>query len=489
MTSAGKNRVFLFLASSGGLPSNETTIAKSLKLLNYSTGLFGKWHLGLSCKNIDDFCHHPNKHGFDYFYGLPLTNLKDFGDDGESVIISYVPKFHIILFSIIICGLSIGFVLQLKHMTKFSIFVIVLFTTLPLTALLFQQNIKTINSVLYRNVDIIEQPVQLKGLTDRLVAEASDFIRSQTEQNNPFFVILNFIKVHTGICSNDKFYVDFNIIHLAHAPSDQFEGKSLYGKYGDCVMEMDNGVGQMLDLIEDLNIQQQTFTYFSSDNGGHLEEVNLEGKPEGGWNGIFRGGKGHGAMEGGIRVPTVAMWPGVLPSNRTISVPTTQMDIFTTIHSIVNLDLPTEVVVDGKNIFPLLQGHIDHSPHRYLFHYCGTYLHAVRYIEDSEHVWKTYFFTPKYKSNQTKCEFVCMCYGQHVIEHKPPLVFNIAQDTSESFPIKPESDIYERIVSTVLDAAWQHKANLTSVPSQFSLRNSIWKPWLQPCCNFPRCQC
>lgn len=197
MTSPGKNRVFFFVASSGGLPSNEITFAKSLKSLNYSTGLFGKWHLGLSCGR-NDFCHHPNRHGFDYYFGLPLTNLKDFGDDGDSVITSYIPYFNLIILCTVVLGLSLSLLLFIQHWTATSILFFVLLILLPLAGLGAQRNIKTINSVLFRNEELVEQPVQLKGLTDRLVDEASEFIRNQTKQNASFLVMVNFIKVHTG---------------------------------------------------------------------------------------------------------------------------------------------------------------------------------------------------------------------------------------------------------------------------------------------------
>ena len=69
-------RVFIFVASTGGLPQSETTFAKVLKKKGYSTGLIGKWHLGNYCSSKSDQCHNPIKHGFDYFYGTSLTNLK-----------------------------------------------------------------------------------------------------------------------------------------------------------------------------------------------------------------------------------------------------------------------------------------------------------------------------------------------------------------------------------------------------------------------------
>ena len=54
-------------------------------------------------------------------------------------------------------------------------------------------------------------------------------------------------------------------------------------------MEMDNGIGNILDFLEANNLRDNTFVYFSSDNGGHLEEVGLDGQQEGGYNGIYKG--------------------------------------------------------------------------------------------------------------------------------------------------------------------------------------------------------
>lgn len=202
MTAKGKNRVFLFVGSSGGLPENELTIAKLLKQQSdYRTALIGKWHLGKDCSKLDDNCHHPNNHGFDHFFGIPLTNLKDFGDDGQSVVLSYFPNLYLLLTSISLLGITIGCMIIIRtkrNWSALSIFVILLSIILPALVVIFQKNITILNSVLYRNNELIEQPTQLKGITRRLTDEASEFIRNVTEENRPFFVMLNFIKVHTG---------------------------------------------------------------------------------------------------------------------------------------------------------------------------------------------------------------------------------------------------------------------------------------------------
>ncbi|KAJ8308867.1 hypothetical protein KUTeg_013741 [Tegillarca granosa] len=94
MVPSSQIRINIFVASSGGLPKNEITIASLAKEAGYKTALIGKWHLGLSRETFDDFEHHPKNHGFDYFYGLPLTNLKDFGNDGDKVVFAQQPHIY-----------------------------------------------------------------------------------------------------------------------------------------------------------------------------------------------------------------------------------------------------------------------------------------------------------------------------------------------------------------------------------------------------------
>lgn len=94
---------------------------------------------------------------------------------------------------------------------------------------------------------------------------------------------------------------------------------------------------------------------------------------------LFTGGKGHGAPDGGIRVPGLMKWPGVLPAGAVTDEPTSQMDIMPTIADAVGVPLPVDRKYDGRGILPLLTEKAAISPHEFLFHYCGDKLHAVRY--------------------------------------------------------------------------------------------------------------
>ena len=98
----------------------------------------------------------------------------------------------------------------------------------------------------------------------------------------------------------------------------------------------------------------------------------------------FLGGKAMGGYEGGIRVPTIFRWPGVIPPNTEISTATSQMDFLPTIAAAVGADVPSDRLLDGVDILPMLTGkNTQLIPHEFMFHYCGTEMHAVRWTESS----------------------------------------------------------------------------------------------------------
>ena len=236
--------------------------------------MVGKWHLGVNCERNSDFCHHPLNHGFQYYYGMPLTNLRDCGEDGASVLEHiYTLWKRFILFSVGTLVASTVMLFIFGKISKSTFVILLIFSLLPLFALLAQLYvIKSWNCVLMKNYDVVEQPIQLQNLTVRFTAEAISFI--EKNKNKPFLLFVSFAKVHTALFTTEA-----------------FEGHSGHSRFGDNVEEMDWSVGKIISALERLGLKDDTFVYFTSDNGPHLEEVIATGEYHGGWKGLFRGGR------------------------------------------------------------------------------------------------------------------------------------------------------------------------------------------------------
>uniref|UniRef100_A0A8B9TXR4 Sulfatase N-terminal domain-containing protein n=1 Tax=Anas zonorhyncha TaxID=75864 RepID=A0A8B9TXR4_9AVES len=307
------------------------------------------------------------------------------------------------------------------------------------------------NCILMRNHDVTEQLMRLERTTSLMLKEAVSFIK----RYGPFLLFVSFLHVHTPLFTTAKFI-----------------GKSHHGLYGEYVEEMDL-------MVEGL--ENHTFTYFASDRGGHLEAQ--DGSAQlGGWNGIYKGRKGMGGWEGGIHVPGVFRWPGVLPACTVINEPTSLTDIYPTVVHLAGGILPQDRVIDGRNLIPLLQGRTQSSEYEFLFHYCGSYLHAVRWHQkDSKSIWKAHYVTLE----------ICPCFGEGMTHHEPPLLFDLSQDPSEAKPLSADTEpLFDTVVERIGRAIEEHRRTLTPVPEQLSLYNVVWKPWLQPCCGtFPFCWC
>ncbi|KAM9390269.1 steryl-sulfatase-like [Phaethornis superciliosus] len=464
--------VFLFSASSGGLPSEEITFSKLLKQRGYATALIGKWHLGMNCESNNDFCHHPLSHGFDYFYGLPVTNLRDCRPGQGSVFLKGVQKSLVIPIQIAGITLVCLAIVQYIHLLKVPFQALgycLVITTLSLAVLIFFfYHFRYLNCFLMRDHQIIQQPLSYDNLTQRLTKEAVQFIARNTDA--PFLLVLSYLHVHTALYA-----------------SKTFRGKSKHGLYGDAVEEMDWSVGQVLDVLEKYELSDKTLVYFTSDQGAHVEEISSSGEVHGGYNGIYKGGKSTN-WEGGIRVPGLLRWPGVLQAGVSIDEPTSNMDIFPTIVKLAKAQLPAGRIIDGHDLMPLLQGKVARSKHEFLFHYCNAYLNAVRWHPgNSESVWKVFFFTPNFSpegSNGCYDSHVCFCHEGFITRHHPPLLFDLSRDPEEKVPLTPETEsrFYEvlRVIELAVD---NHTRSLDAVPDQLSWNNLLWKPWLQLCCS------
>ncbi|XP_076858118.1 arylsulfatase D [Brachyhypopomus gauderio] len=477
--STGRVQVILFLGGSGGLPPNETTFARLLQKQGYTTGIVGKWHLGVNCNSRHDHCHHPNNHGFDYFYGLPFTNFNDCKPgEGKDVLADLqVALWHLSM----VVGLGFLTLVLVRFTGLLEVGVKLLITLAALCLLGFMVwyvplgLLRTWNCIIMRNHQVVEQPMNLDTLNQRLMTEAEQFV--ERNQNRPFLLFLSLAHVHTPLFT-----------------SRDFSGMSKHGLYGDNVEEVDWMIGRMVKTIESRNLSEKTLMYFTSDHGGHIEDSDTRGQ-KGGWNGVYRGGKAMGGWEGGIRVPGIFRWIGRLPSGRVVEEPTSLMDLYPTLVKLAGGELPQDRVLDGHDLMPLLEGKTERSEHEFMFHYCGVYLNAVRWHPpDSNSVFKVHFFTPNFfPPGAIGCYHtkVCMCHGEFVTQHDPPLMFDLTRDPSESAPLTGKTEPrYAEVLQRVQEAVEIHHQTLSPVESQLSWSNVLWKPWLQPCCGtFPFCSC
>ncbi|XP_028993479.1 arylsulfatase H [Betta splendens] len=492
MGSAGRVQVLLFLGGSGGLPPGETTFAKRLQQQGYSTGLVGKWHLGVNCERRGDHCHHPNHHGFGYFYGLPFTLFNDCVPGEGSDILTDLQHTLRIMTAMLGVALFTLVLVRVWGLFEASLWLLVLLLALTvLAAAVWYVPFKLLpiwNCIIMRNKEVIEQPMRVDTLPQRLLGEAQRFVKRNVDR--PFLLFFSLAHIHTP---------------LFETPA--FAGKSRHGRYGDNLEEVDFIIGKMTETVDSLGLANNTLIYFTSDHGGHLEDSNSHIGQKGGWNSIYRGGKAMGGWEGGIRVPGIFRWPGRLTAGRVVDEPTSLMDLYPTLKHLAK-DTQPDRHLDGYNLMPLLEGKAARSQHEFMFHYCGVYLNAVRWHPPgSDSVYKLHFFTPNFfppgagGCYDTK---VCLCHGDHVTRHSPPLLYDLRRDPSESRPLTPDTEPrYAEILEQAANAVEQHEGTLSptrasqdrgaeahGVESQMTWEKVLWKPWLQPCCGtFPFCGC
>jgi arylsulfatase A len=328
--------------SAGGLPAEEITLAQGLKTVGYATACIGKWHLG---NYMNDPAHHPLRHGFDYYYGLPHSN--DMNPTPAA------PK--------------------------------------DATSRL-DQEAEWWAAPLFRNEKLIECPADQTTLTRRYTEEAIKFIHEH--RHDPFFLYL----AHT-------------FPHVPLFASAKFKGQSRRGLYGDVVQEIDWSVGELVAALRHEGLDKNTFVFFTSDNGPWL----IQGEA-GGSAGPLKDGKGS-TWEGGMREPGIAWWPGRIPQGIVTHEMACTMDLFTTSLKLAGAEVPTDRVIDGVDIRPLLFGK-GASQRPPFFYYRGTQLYAVR-----KGPFKAHFVT---RSG----------YGPDpAVPHQPPLLYDLGHDPGERFDV------------------------------------------------------
>ena len=172
-------------------------------------------------------------------------------------------------------------------------------------------------------------------------ARAEAFVRAHrtAHADQPFFLLLS-----TQIC------------HAPVLPAAEFAENSGAGPRGDFVVELDALVGRVFSLLEELGVGDDTLVLFNSDNGPETLHTiwmreDHEHDAAGGWRGMKRDG-----WEGGHRVPFLARWPGRIPPGQVSDQLTNTTDILATIASIVGFELPDDAATDSFDMLPAMLG-------------------------------------------------------------------------------------------------------------------------------------
>jgi len=329
-----------------GLQDKDPTIAEMLKPHGYATAQVGKNHLG----DRNEFL--PTVHGFDEFFGnLYHLNAEEEPEDPDY---PKNPQFK--------ATFGPRGALDCKATDKDDP------TEDPRFGRVGKQTCKDTGPVTRKRMETIEE---------ELLARSLDFMDRSVKAGKPFFLWHNTTRMHVFTRLSPK-----------------WENKSGYGLYADGMMELDHVVGTLLKKLSDLGIADNTIVVFTSDNGAEIMSW-----PDGG-NTPFKGEKGT-TWEGGMRVPGIVRWPGVIKPGTVVNDVISQEDWLPTFLAAagdpnVKEDLKKGMKVgdktfkthlDGYNFLPFLKGEVAKGPRREIFYFDdNANLNALR-IDD----WKLSF--------------------------------------------------------------------------------------------------
>jgi arylsulfatase len=292
------------------LPAAEWTLASILKQGGYQTYFTGKWHLGESDYAL------PNAQGYDVmkYAGLYHLNAYTYGDP------TWFPEMDPKLrayFDKVTKGAMSGNVGQ-KPVEVFKI------------------NGQYVNTPV---IDGKEGVVGIPFFDSYVESAALEFLDTAAKSNKPFFINVNFMKVHQP-----------------NLPAPEFIHKSISkSKYADSIVELDTRIGRIMDKLKSLGLDKNTLVVYTTDNGAWQDVY-----PDAGYT-PFRGTKGT-VREGGNRVPAIAIWPGKIKAGSKNHEIIGGLDFMATFASIGGVTLPTKdrdgkpIIFDSYDMTPVLTG-------------------------------------------------------------------------------------------------------------------------------------
>ena len=296
-----------------GLPLSETLFPQLLHNVGYATSLVGKWHLGGTAP------YHPQRRGFDDFYG--------FLHEGHFFVPPPWEGVTTMLRRRALPGgeqgrKQFGRVVYSTHMGH------------------DEPPYDADNPILLSSQPVVEETY----LTDAITREAIGRIEAYKER--PFFLMVAYNAVHSPLQGADAYMQRFAHIEDIHRRI-----------FAAMLANLDDGVGEILKAISARGLDEETLVVFISDNGGPTRELTSSNLP-------LRGGKGD-VYEGGLRVPFMMRWPGKLPAGEVEDRPVISLDIAATALALAG-GQPRKPL-DGVNLMPYLADGAAGRPHEELF--------------------------------------------------------------------------------------------------------------------------
>lgn len=367
-------------AAKEGWQETDVTIATVLKSLGYVTGQFGKNHQG----DLDE--HLPTQHGFDEFFG----NLYHLNAEEEPENRDYPADL------VLADGTTFAETFGPRGVIKATAG-----GTIEDTGPLTRKRMETID--------------------EETLAAAKDFIQRQHEAGEPFFVWWNATRMH--------FRTHIKEEHIG------ISGKS-GDEYHDGMVEHDMHVGELLALLDELGIADNTVVMYSTDNGPHFNTwpdaaiTPFHGEKNSNW-------------EGAYRVPAFVRWPGQWPANKTLNGIVSHEDWLPTFAAIAGNDKIVEHLregvelngrtyrnyIDGLNLVDYLTGETDESPrNKFIYSDDGGHVVAIR-VGD----WKAVYAENRAERLQI--------WKEPFVQLRAPDLYNLRRDPFEK--AKLGSNTYE----------------------------------------------
>ncbi|MEX0600263.1 MAG: sulfatase-like hydrolase/transferase, partial [Rhodothermales bacterium] len=238
-------------------------------------------------------------------------------------------------------------------------------------------------------------------------------------------------------------YLAHSLPHVPLFRSDAFAGISERGLYGDVIEEIDWSVGRVLETLQEEGLSDNTYVFFTSDNGPWLVF-----DTHGGSAGLLRDGKGT-TWEGGMRVPAIAWAPGRIPAGTVSTAVATTMDLLPTAFNLAGVNVPDDRIIDGMDLSDVLHGRSDEG-REMVYYYRGERLFAARMGP-----WKAHYITQR------------AYVGDEPVHHETPLLFHLGHDPSEQYDVAADRPDVLRAISDRIDA---HEDRLDPYPTQLNAR-------------------